>query len=80
MLLACAADNLLRYLASPLQADIWANTLMAYDQLWLRPQRTLLSDTLIRLQQPAAAAKLVPAGAVQLAADGMFARLSRLTS
>lgn len=48
---------------APVQADIWANTLMAYDPLWLRPQRSLLSDTFIGLLAPAKAAKLVPAGA-----------------
>ena len=45
-----------------MQADIWANTLVQYDPLWLRPQRALLSDMLSDMQQSAQAAALAPPG------------------
>ncbi len=61
---------------SPVQADVWANTLQAYDPLWLRPQRALLSDTLRLLRGQAAAAKLVPPGAtLPSLADGVASGL-----
>lgn len=59
-----ATDDVPGSLRATDAADIWANTLMAYDPLWLRPQRSLLSDTFIGLLAPAKAAKLVPAAAL----------------
>ncbi|KAL4438532.1 hypothetical protein ABPG77_000180 [Micractinium sp. CCAP 211/92] len=63
-----AKDDVAGSLRSIDAADIWANTLQAYDPLWLRPQRALLSDTLRLLRGQAAAAKLVPPAALSVLA------------
>ena len=55
----------------PVQADIWANTLVQYDALWLRPQRALLSDMLSDLRQSAQAVGLAPSGGRLLEAAGL---------
>lgn len=45
-------------------ADVWSNSVLTYDSLWLRPDAALLSDSLSLLHMDAESAGMVPAGAL----------------